>query len=156
PVAQLAAALSLAAFTATIFHLAFETLTTSRWSLLFRLIWRTLGIWGVLSMVAWALLRARQTAFAADIVENPLGQFLNWHPFLAAVFYIFITLGAPLAAAGALTYSSSHIRDAVRLQRAERRVQYLRHQLPKLTKALESEKESLTHGLKATEKKCGE
>lgn len=153
PVAQLAAALSLAAFTATIFHLAFETVLTNRWSFMFRIIWRVLGIWGLISMTAWGVMRGYQVAFAADISENPLGQFLRGHPLLASIFYVFVTLGAPLAAAGALTYSASHIREAVQYYKAKNKAMYVSRHLPILTKSLESERESLKHGLKAIDEK---
>lgn len=153
PVAQLLAAFSLAAFTAAIFHLALETLTTSRWSRLLQIIWRVLGIWGVVSMICWGVMRGFQVAFAADIAENPLGQFLHGHPILAAIFYVFVTLGAPLAAAGAITYSATHIRDAVHFRRAKQRALYISRQLPRLTKALEAEREGLKQNLKQIEEK---
>ena len=147
---------SLAAFTAAIFHLALETFTTSRWSRLLRIIWRVLGAWGVLSMVCWGVLRGYQVAFAADIAENPLGRFLQGHPILAVIFYVFVTLGAPLAAAGAVTYSAAHIRDAVRFRRAKQKVLYISRELPRLTKHLESERETLKQGLKQVDEKSRE
>ena len=72
---------------------------------------------------------------------------------LAAIFYVFVTLGAPLAAAGAVTYAAGHIRDAVHFRRAKQKALYISKQLPRLSKALESEREALKQGLKQIEEK---
>jgi hypothetical protein len=154
PTLQSVAAFGLSAFTATIFHLALDSLSGSRWSKIFQYIWRVLGIWGMFSMIAWGLMRGHQVAFAADISQNPLGQFLNGYPILAGIFYVFVTLGAPLSAAGALAYSSAHIRDGLRFHAAKRKLAQIAKQLPILKKALEAEGESLKQGLRAIGEKC--
>ena len=62
------------------------------------------GSVGVLSLTVWGLLRGYQLRFAAVLAGNPLGQFLAAHPFLASVFYIFITLATPMIGATALLF----------------------------------------------------
>ena len=48
---------------------------------------------GAVCLIAWGLLRGYQLKFAAGLAGNPLGDFLTPHPALAAIFFIFVTLG---------------------------------------------------------------
>jgi hypothetical protein len=144
---QLVGAFGLAALGSVLLHLAWTTLEDNGQSALWNIIWRILGGLSAVALFLWGILRGYQVAFAAEMNDNALAKFLHGHPILASIFFVFITLGAPLAAAGALTHGSRHLRDWYRYRLAKRNANRLARQLAETKKRLEAEQEGLQHEL---------
>src|ERR1039458_3329122 len=85
PTVQLVAAFGLAALSSLIFHLTHETFEQNRLTLETRIIWRALGIFAVVALLGWGVLRGLQVKVGANDHQNPLGRFLGEHPMLAAI-----------------------------------------------------------------------
>ncbi len=147
PPMQLMGACGLASLASVLLHLAWETVERDRFSYLGRMIWRILGGLSCVALVLWGVLRGYQVAFAAELTGNPLSKFLSGHPILASIFYIFITLGAPLVAAGSVTYGARHIRDWYRYTTAKRQTQKHLKRTAQIQKRLEAQEEQLRHHL---------
>jgi len=98
---------------------------------------------GVLSLIAWGLLRGYHLRFVAGLAGNPLGQFLAEHPLLASVFYIFITLVTPVIGATALHYGSAELSRARTWRRVRERFETLRSSEIKLDRDIQAEREHL-------------
>ncbi|MHB1954397.1 MAG: hypothetical protein ACYCOU_11670, partial [Sulfobacillus sp.] len=143
PDLQLVGAFGIVAMASVILHLAWETIDGHGESNLWRIVWRIFGGLGALALILWGTLRGYQVAFAADISENQLGRFLAGHPVLASIFYIFITLGAPLAAAGALSYGSRHLHEWFRYRKAKKQAAQLAQKLSEARRWNEAETEWL-------------
>ena len=108
------------------------------------------------ALACWGILRGMQVAFAAKVMQNPLGDFLSEHPVVSAVFYIFITLAAPLMIAAATHYSFHHLRDWWEWKTGNSQMNRLIRLRVSAQKGLESEKERLVHGLKEIAHECTE
>jgi len=147
PTVQFIAAFGLASLASVLLHLAWETLEDHRASPLTKVIWRVLGGLTAAALVLWGILRGYQVAFAADLNRNQLGRFLAGHPVLASIFYIFITVGAPLAAAIALSHGGRHLRDWRRYHQTRRRAERLAQELAALKKQIDAENDWLRHEL---------
>jgi hypothetical protein len=80
PVVQLVAAFGLAALSSLIFHLAHETFEQNRLTVETRIVWRGLGVFAMVALLGWGVLRGLQVKFGADVNQNPLGRFLGDHP----------------------------------------------------------------------------
>ena len=101
------------------------------------------GIIGVLSLIAWGLLRGYQLRFAAVFAGNPLGQFLTAHPLLASVFYIFITLATPMIGATALLFGWQELSRARTWRKVRQRFETLRTAEIQLAREVQTEQENL-------------
>lgn len=148
PVVQLVAAFGLAALSSLIFHLAHETFEQNRLTLETRIIWRALGGFAVLALLSWGVLRGLQVKFAADVNQNPLGRFLGDHPMLAATFFCFVTLAAPLVGAAAIHYAGPRIYEWLNWKRAKQAHEGLHAALSDAQKKLETERATLHHQLR--------
>jgi hypothetical protein len=148
PTVQLAAAFGLAALSSLIFHLAQETFEQNRLTLETRIIWRGLGGFAVVALLGWGVLRGLQVKFAADINQNPLGRFLGDHPMLAAIFFCFVTLAAPLVGAAAIHYAAPRIYEWLNWKRAKQAHEGLHAALSDAQKKLEAERATLRHQLR--------
>jgi hypothetical protein len=148
PVEQLLAAFGLAALSSLIFHLAHETFEQNRLTLETRIIWRGLGIFAVVALLGWGVLRGLQVKFSADVSQNPLGQFLGEHPMLAAIFFCFVTLAAPLVGAAAIHYAAPRIYEWLTWKRAKQEHEDLHAALSDAEKKLEAERATLHHQLR--------
>jgi hypothetical protein len=113
-----------------------------------------LGSVGVLSLTAWGLLRGYQLRFVAGLAGNPLGQFLETHPLLAAVFYIFITLATPIIGAAALLFGWQELSRARTWRKVRTRFETLRTAEIKLARDIQTEQEHLENFDKRKQAQC--
>jgi hypothetical protein len=148
PIVQLIAALGLAALSSVIFHLGYETFEQNKLTLETRIIWRGLGAFGVIALLGWGVLRGLQVKFAADVNQNPLGRFLGEHPMLAAIFFCFVTLAAPLVGAAAIHYTTPRIHEWLTWKRAKQAYEELHAALSDAQKKLEAERGTFNHQLR--------
>lgn len=144
-------ALGLCALAAVIFHLAWDTVHAQRLSRLWKITWRLIAAFATPALASWGILRGYQVAFSSELSQNPLADFLHGHPFLASIFYVFITLATPIAAAGALHFASTHVHDWYQYTTSKRKAYAVSNQLATLGKKLQQETESRSHTLKAVE-----
>jgi len=147
PAIQYIAAFALAALAASTFHLALESFESERMDLRNRWGARMLGIFSLLGLTCWGILRGRQIAFGASISHNPLGEFLHGHAILSSIVFCFITVGSPLAAAFATGRAATQIHDAAKWIRARKEHEDLIQTTAEAQKALEAERETTTHKL---------
>lgn len=138
------------------YHFAWESLSSEKFTRLWRWIIRLVAVLVTAALTCWGILRGLQVAFAAKVMQNPLGDFLSEHPVVSAVFYIFITLAAPVMIAAATHYSFHHLRDWWEWKTANSRMNRLIRLRVSAQKGLESEKERLVHGLKEITHECAE
>jgi hypothetical protein len=138
------------------YHFAWETLSSAKFTSLWRWTIRLVAILVTVALVYWGVLRGMQVAFAAKVMQNPLGDFLSAHPVASAVFYVFITLAAPVMIAAATHYSFHHLRDWWEWKTSNSRMNRLIRLRVSAQKGLESEKERLIHGLKEIAHECAE
>ncbi len=136
---------------AVLLHFAWETFQENRFSRAKTLISRAAGLGSLAALISLGILRGHQNAFAATITDNPLGQFLRDYPLLATAFFVFLTVGFPLAAAFGLTFSLRDIHDWREYHEAKNRAESVPSHLIQSKKQLEAEKEKLVHDLKALE-----
>lgn len=101
------------------------------------------GLIGILILSGWGLLRGYELRFAARIAGNPLGDFLANHHFLAALFFIFITLSMPIVGASALLYGWEEFSAARTWRRVRDRFERLRTEEVELTRKVQAETEHL-------------
>jgi hypothetical protein len=148
PTVQLIAAFGLAALSSLIFHLAPETFEKNRLTLETRIIWRGLGGFAVVALLGWGVLRGLQVKFSADVNQNPLGRFLGDHPMLAAIFFCFVTLAAPLVGAAAIHHAAPRIYEWLNWKRAKQTHEGLHAALSDAQKKLEAERATLHHQLR--------
>lgn len=100
---------------------------------------------GVFCLIAWGLLRGYQLKFSAGLAGNPLGDFLAAHPLLAAIFYIFVTLGTPIIGAIALLNAWNEVSKAVLWRRVRGRFEELRAAEVENARKVQSAAEDLDH-----------
>jgi tetrahydromethanopterin S-methyltransferase subunit G len=148
PAMQWVAAFGLAALSSLIFHLALETFESNHLSLETKIVRRGLAVLAFAALLGWGVLRGLQVRFGADINQNPLGQFLGAHPMLAAIFFCFITLAAPMAGALAIHHCAPRIYDWLIWNRARRAHEDLHSTLCDAQKKLETERATLNHQLR--------
>lgn len=148
PIEQKLMAFAIGFFAATFFHFAWQTFQENRFSTSRILISRLAGLGATVGMVYLGILRGRQTAFAASLNGNPVGQFMQDFPIITTVFFVFLTLGFPLAAAFALTFSLKDIREWKEYSDAKRQAIVVPKMLIAKKKQIEAERESLDHELK--------
>ena len=151
PLEQRIVAFVIGIVSAVLLHFAWETFQEHRFSRAKILISRMAGAGALVALIVLGILRGNQNAFAATITENPLGQFLHEFPLLATAFFVFLTVGFPLAAAFGLTFSLRDIHDWREYREAKARAESVPSHLIQSKKQLEAEKEKLIHDLKATE-----
>ncbi len=111
---------------------------------------------GVFSLVVWGILRGHQIRFAAGLAGNPLGDFLGDHPFLAAVFFIFVTLATPMIGACALIYGWHEFSRARTWRQVRERFETLRNAEVELPRQVQTETEHLHEFEKRQEAHCQE
>jgi hypothetical protein len=104
--------------------------------------------------MVWGLLRGYQLRFAAVLAGNPLGQFLAEHPVLASIFYIFITVAAPLIGATALLYGWPEVSRARTWRRVRERFEKLRSAEVQLARDVQTEQEHLDQFDKRKQAEC--
>jgi Flp pilus assembly protein TadB len=140
PALQFVAACGLAALSATLFHLAYETFGDHKHSVEMTIARRALAVVAMLSLLAWGILRGFQAKFGADLTQNPLGQFLGEHPMLAAIFFCFVTLAAPLIGAAAFHDAAPRIHQWLIWRRAKYAYVKLHRDLTTAEKKLDEER----------------
>lgn len=139
PALQFSAACGLAALSATLFHLAYETFGEHRHSVEIAIARRALAIVAIVSLLAWGVLRGYQAKFGADLTENPLGRFLGEHSMLGSIFFCFVTLAAPLVGAAAFHDAVPRIHDWLTWKRAKSAYEKLHDELSTTQKRLDEE-----------------
>lgn len=106
---QFVAAAGLALLETLCFHMSGSVLSSPKSTRLKKVFAGGLGVWAVLALVAWGLVRGYQIGFSAMLAQNPLGQFLGEHPILSAIFYTFVTVTTPLLGAAASVHAWSSL-----------------------------------------------
>lgn len=109
---------------------------------------------GVVSLMVWGLLRGYQLRFAAVLAGNPLGQFLATHAILSSIFYIFITIAAPLIGATALLYGWPEVSRARTWRRVRERFEKLRAAEVQLARDVQAQQEHLDEFDKRKQAEC--
>jgi hypothetical protein len=154
PIWQRAFAFGISAIAALAFHFAWQSFTSSTFSLIRKIILRTIaGIFAV-GLVFWGLFRGLQVGFAATLDQNPLGGFLAGHPILAGCFYVLVTLGIPVMAASASHFSMDQLHTWWEWKTAKRAANSLSLRTAQVRKNLEAEHETLAQSLKKTDEEC--
>jgi hypothetical protein len=138
------------------YHLAWESLLSEKFNRLWRLAIRLFAVVVTAILICWGILRGMQVAFAAKVMQNPLGDFLSEHSVLSAVFFVFLSLAIPVVIAAATHYSFHHLRDWWEWKTANSQMNRLIRLRVSAQKGLESEKERLIHGLKEIAHECSE
>ena len=156
PQAQVLAALGITLIGGLAFHFAWESLASDKFTRAWRLCIRVLAGFVAIALGYWGVLRERQVAFAANLNDNALGKFLASHPIPSTIFFIFITLGAPLMIAAATHYSFHHLRDFWQWRKANARLKRLMRQRVDAQKGLEGEKQALDHHLNELTHECSQ
>ena len=111
---------------------------------------------GAFALVVWGLLRGREIQFAAVLAGNPLGTFLADHPFLASIFFIFITLATPIVGAVALLYGWQEFSAAKAWRRVRERFERLRTAEIELARQVQAETQHLEQFDKRKAEECRE
>lgn len=145
PVLQFLAAAGFAALTTAWFEFAAVLYLRAERNVQQRMIAIAAAGLGAFCLMAWGLLRGYQLKFAAGLAGNPLGDFLTAHPLLAAIFYIFITLGTPIIGAAALLNAWTEISRAVLWRRVRGRFEELRAAEVENARKVQSAAEDLDH-----------
>jgi ABC-type multidrug transport system fused ATPase/permease subunit len=153
---QLLSALGISFITALAFHFAWETFTREDFPRLWKLAVRVMAGALSLGMICWGILRGLQVGFSADLAQSPLGEFLRNHPVLSSAFYVLITLAVPVIAATASHYSQAALERWWRWHKVSRQVKDISKRRAYASKLLESERETLSHGLKQLEHQAKE
>lgn len=138
------------------FHLAWESITSDRFPKALRIVYRIVALGITLALIFWGIFRGRQVAFASDLNHNPLGGFLAGHPFLASVFYVFVTLMTPLVLASATHYAFHHLRDWWEWKTANAKLNSLNKNRVAAQKALDTEREQQKQVLKKLAYECAQ
>jgi hypothetical protein len=100
---------------------------------------------GACCLLAWGLLRGYQLKFAAGLAGNPLGDFLSVHPLLAAIFFIFVTLGTPVIGAMALMNAWKEGSNAFLWRRIRKHFEELRSAEVNIARKVQSASEEIEH-----------
>lgn len=100
---------------------------------------------GACCLIAWGLLRGFELKFAAALAGNPLGEFLGAHPVLAAIFFIFVTLGTPIIGAMALLNAWNEASQAFLWRTVRKRFEHLRAAEVEVARKVQSAAEALDH-----------
>lgn len=145
PFEQRIVAFAIGIVSAVLLHVAWETFQENRFSRAKTLISRAAGAGALIALIALGILRGYQNAFAATIAENPLAQFLHDNPVLATAFFVFLTLGFPLAAAFGLTFSLKDIRDWREFREAKQQAKSVPNHLVQSQKQRELEDAKIVH-----------
>jgi Flp pilus assembly protein TadB len=138
------------------FHFCWESFASKRFPLIQRIASRVLAAAFVFFLVEWGILRAKQAALAAGLGHNPVGAFLSAHPVLAAMFFIFLSLGTPLVVAIAAHYSFHHLREWWQWKKANSELKGLNDTKVGAQKQLETEREQHQQALKQLAHECAE
>ena len=146
PLEQRIAAFAIGSVGAVIFHFGLESERLSR---TMSLLARVLSAATLIFLIALGLARGRQAAFAGQLDNSPLSQFLNAYPVLTSIVFVFVTALFPLAAAVTFNYALRNLHDWREISSAHRAARILPQQLAVAQKKLEAEREKLTHDLKA-------
>lgn len=109
---------------------------------------------GAFALTVWGLLRGHEIQFAAGLAGNPLGNFLADHPFLASIFFIFITLATPLVGAVALLYGWQEFSTAKTWRRVRDRFEKLRTAEVELARQVQAEIEHIEEFDKRKAEEC--
>lgn len=111
---------------------------------------------GACCLIAWGLLRGYQLKFAAGLASNPLGDFLGAHPFLTAIFFMFITLGTPIIGAMAILKAWNEASQARLWRTVRERFEELRTGEVEVARKVQSAAEVLEHFDERKEAVCRE
>jgi hypothetical protein len=111
---------------------------------------------GAFCLIAWGLLRGYQLKFGAGLASNPLGDFLGEHPFLTAIFFIFVTLGTPIIGAMALLNAWNEAAQALLWRNVRKRFEELRAAEIEIARKVQSAAEELEHFDQRKEAVCRE
>jgi hypothetical protein len=153
PVEQRIVAFVIGVVAALFFHFAWETYQPNDFPRARVLFARLAGLGAVIALVFLGILRGQQSAFAATMSDNPLGQFLHDHSLLGSAFFVFLTLGCPLAAAFVLTSSLKDLGEWQVYRSAKSDAHAIPSNLIQSEKQLEMENEKLKHQLQALDDK---
>jgi hypothetical protein len=147
PTLQFAAACGVAALSANLFHLAYETFGEHRHSVEIAIARRAFAVVAIVSLLAWGVLRGYEAKFGADLTDNPLGRFLGEHSMLGSIFFCFVTVAAPLVGAAAFHDAVPRIHDWLTWKRAKRDHEKLHDELSTTQKRLDEERLILERGI---------
>lgn len=111
---------------------------------------------GTFALTVWGLLRGHEIQFAAGLAGNPLGSFLAAHPILASIFFIFITLAAPIVGAVALLYGWQEFSAAQTWRRVRDRFETLRTDEVELARQVQAETQHIEEFDKRKAEECRE
>jgi hypothetical protein len=145
PLLQILAAAGFAALTTAGFEFAAVLYLRAERNVQQRVIAIAAAGLGAFCLIAWGLLRGYQLKFSAGLTGNPLGDFLAAHPLLAAIFYIFVTLGTPIIGAAALLNAWNEVSKAVLWRRVRGRFEELRAAEVENARKVQSAAEDLDH-----------
>jgi hypothetical protein len=109
---------------------------------------------GTFALIVWGLLRGHEIRFAAGLAGNPLGNFLTDHPFLASIFFIFITLATPIVGAVALLYGWQELSAAKTWRRVRDRFEKLRTAEVELARQVQAETQHIEEFDKRKAEEC--
>jgi len=155
PTLQYLAAVGVAALSTSIFESAGRNYQNAR-TVVEKRIAIVVALFGVFALVVWGLLRGHEIRFAAGLAGNPLGGFLAEHPFLASVFFIFITLATPMVGATALIYGLQEFSHAKTWRHVRNRFETLRTAEVELAREVQTETEALAEFDKRKAQECRE
>jgi len=152
PTMQLVFALGLAGTAMVFLHWALESVY-KHLSPVKTVLARVGGVFAVVTLAYWGVMRSRQAAFAATISDNPLAQFMASYPIITTLVFVFVTIAFPIAAAVASTHGMDTIRAWNRYVRARQKAAKVPRELKSLSKAIEAEKEKQQHEVKAIDER---
>lgn len=156
PALQAFAAVGIVAVSSLAYHFAWESFTSKRFPKVWAVVIRSIALLVTLFLISWGILRGHQVAFAATLTDNPLGQFLKANPVMGSLFYVFITLLAPLMAATASHYSVHHLLEWREWKAANRALERIRRAKATAQKRLESERDQHEQSIREIEHKRAE
>lgn len=111
---------------------------------------------GAFALIVWGLLRGNEIQFAAGLAGNPLGNFLADHPFLASIFFIFITLTTPIVGAVALLFGWQEFSQTRTWRRVRDRFEKLRTAEVELARQVQAETQHFEEFDKRKAEECRE
>ena len=148
PVAQIVFAFGLGITSTVAFHYFLDTLHREYRASL-KLFIRCAATGLFVGLIFFGIARGEQTAFSAQLADNPHAQFLFGHPLLMSIVFVFLTLAFPVAAALASTNGIESIRNWHQFTETQRDNLTVPKRLSTANKQLQAEKEKLEHALKA-------
>lgn len=155
PALQCLAASGIAALSTAIFELSARRCVNAR-NAVDKYSALVVAVVGAFALIVWGLLRGNEIQFAAGLAGNPLGSFLSSHPFLASIFFIFITLATPIVGAVALLFGWQEFAGAKTWRHVRDRFEKLRTAEVELARQVQAETQNLDEFDKRKAEECRE